>query len=243
MIPYSRALLAISTISSLMLGLFAQDISSVPKEAVVQIACSSFHEYNPGITFDTVLDSGDNVPNSVEMVGRFDPNPGGGLPRRHSYPSEHIENLVGRSDFVGTGVPIRTWSYPSEGNHFAISLYLVRLTSISIKGPEQLEAGAEIYIARAGGQVSYKGHTILAVDPDFPMFHLNQEYIFFGKQLASGLYKVDSDQSLATENGGVQETATPTRHSALYSTRSKNAVLSEAYAAWLETPHANEGKN
>jgi hypothetical protein len=189
--------------------------------------------------FDWLLSSGDKIPETVIMEQSFNPTVGGGMPRSKSYPSEHIENLVARSDFLGTGVPIERWSYPTASDHFTVTIYLVHISGVAFGGKEQIISGANIFIARAGGPVAYKGHTINAVDPDFPQFELNHEYIFFGKELCAGLYKVDSDQALLVKDDGtVIEMDSKTRHSAVFSGRDKNSILTEAIAALLEHPHA-----
>lgn len=175
---------------------FAQEIPPSPPSHVIAAAQAAFPEYGGGTTFDAILKSGGTLPDPIVIPKSFDPAPGGSVLGAPTYPSPHIASLVGRSDFVALGTPLKRWTYPIVGNSSSVSIYLVHLRSVTIQGKENLVAGRDIYIARAGGPFVYEGHNFRAIDPNFQLFHLNEPYLFFGSQVIPGLYKVDSDRAL-----------------------------------------------
>lgn len=242
MLTHLQSLIQLSLAATfLLVGAPLQNSQPPPPDNLVQVAEQAFHEYDAGNRFETYLHSGDNLPQTMVMPQTFNPTPTAGLFRNHNYPSAHILSIVGRTDFAGTGIPIAVWSYPTTGDSFVVSLYLVHITGVTLAGKGKIVTGQNIYIARVGGSVDYKGHTFTAVDPAFPVFRLNQEYIFFGKQLTLDLYKVDRDGALAVTEDGVVETATPPQHVGLYRGRGKESILSEALAADQEIQSLHAG--
>ena len=174
------------------------------------------------------------MPDPIVVPKTFDPSPGGSVFGAAPYPSPHVASLVGRSDFVGIGTPLKRWTYPTVNKSFAVSIYLVRLRSVTIRGKESLSSGRDIFIARAGGPVTYKQHNFRAIDPNFQLFHLNEPYLFFGSQVVPGLYKVDSDRVLKENGGSLEETSLKHAHAAYFSRRTTDDVLKESFAAWTQ---------
>jgi len=210
----------------------AQNTTASPSAEILAAAASAFPEYDSGPTFDTILKSGSNFPNPIIIPRTFDTTPGGSVFRAPSYPSPHLTRLVGRSDFVGVGVPLKRWTVPLSGNTFAASIYLVHITSPTVLGKESISAGSDIYVVRAGGPFSYEGHAFRAIDPNFHLFHLNQPYLFFGSRIISGLYKVDSDGSLQIDGSRVSETSQKQHYAKYYEGKTLDTVLQEALDAW-----------
>ena len=207
-------------------------LESVPPPDVVAAATSAFHEYDNGSTFDTYLESGPNVPAQIVIPRTYNPTSNVALPSpRPQYPNDHIAGLVERSAFVGSAVVLKRWTYPTDGNTFTVSIYLSRVVDVAIGTSEHLHNGSLIYIARAGGPVTYKNHEIRGVDPGFHLFHLQQEYLIFGSKIGANLFKVDSDRVLEVHEHRLTETNTQERHKDFYTHRDKADVLAEAISA------------
>ena len=210
------------------LGL-SQGIASDLSPAVATAAKSAFPEYEGGSTFDSILASGTTFPDPIIIIRSYDANPGGGPANQPPlYPSQHIKNLVNRSDFAGIGVPLKRWTFPTSDNTFAVSVYLVHVSTVSIPGKEKVAEGQDIYIARAGGPITYLGHNFRAVNPDFQLFRLNEPYFFFAENIGPNLFKVDAPRTLKIEGSTVKETSEQNALGAFFSTKTPDAILNEA---------------
>ena len=210
----------------------SQTASDTPSAAMVAAAANAFHEYDNGNTLETILASGENVPSSVVLEKTFDPAlHASSSQSERSYPNEHIEGLVRRSSFVGFGVPIKHWTYPSSQNQFVFSIYLIKLTRVLVSSSQNPTADQYIYIARAGGRLTYKNHTIQGLDPNFKYFRVGEEYLFFGEELLPALYKVDSERSLLLSKSQVLESSTHANHTDLYARETRSSLASEILAA------------
>lgn len=228
-----RLILCFSVFSLLVAPFSAQDSGSsgLPPQ-VEKVAAAAIPEYSTGANFDTILASGTSMPDPIVIARSYDARPHGSVFGGPNYPSRHLKALVSRSDFVGIGIPVKRWTIPNENNTFAVSVYLVHLTSVTIPGKEDLLAGQDVYVVRAGGGVTYKGHHFRAIDPDFHLFHLNEAYLFFGSQISPGVYKVDSPRTFKVEGNTLSETSVTHSMPGFFSQRTVNSVLNEAYEAW-----------
>lgn len=209
-----------------------QMAASDPPSAVVAAAESSFPEYGNAPTFDQILKSGGPLPSTIVIPRTFDNTPNGSVFGAPQYPSPHVMSIVGRSDFAATGVPTRRWTFPLVGNTFTVSIYLVHVTSVAIPGKDGVMAGQDIYVARAGGPITYKGQVFRGIDPNFQLFHLNEPYIFLGSKIADGIYKVDSDRVLKLEGSSIAETSMKHTYAAYFASKSPAAILDEISDAW-----------
>jgi hypothetical protein len=220
----------------------AQEISPTLPPEVAKAAVTAFPEYDTGTTFDTILQSGTNFPDPIVITRSYDANAKAGVVNPPLYPSHHMKSLVMRSDFVGTGVPLKRWTLPLKENSFAVSVYLVHVTDVAVPGKEGIGSGSDIYIARPGGMVAYHGHNFRTIDPDFELFHLNEQYIFFASQIAPGLYKVDAPRTLKIEGTQVGETSKQHPLGMFYSSRTPDSIMNEARDAWKEEARSKGDK-
>lgn len=212
----------------------AEQIPANPPSEVVSLASKVFKEYDSGHTLDQFVASA--KPDDTILIHQtFDPRPGGEVfnpnSKASAYPHHHIRLLTATSDFIGTGIPVKRWSFATDDKQFLFSIYLVQVTEVVWSGADQIQQGAYIYVAHAGGILTYRGHKVVAFDPEFQFFHLNDEYIFFGHRVAGSLFKVDSEHTLLLKDGLVSETSTHVHHAALFRDMTKNQLLSEAHTA------------
>jgi hypothetical protein len=219
-----------------------QTIQSGPTQETISAAESAFPEYDNGQSFEQILKSfdqpwnesmlGGSVERPIVISRTFDSRPNGSVCCSSSkYPSPLIARLVDRSDFVGIGVPLKSWSYPTTEKSFAVTIYLVRVTSVTIPGTDSIASDRYVYIVRAGGVFQYDGKFFDAVDPDFPLLALNQPYLFFAGRILPGVYKVDAHETLKVDGSSVVETSLAHPNLEYYRRNGIDAILSETLVA------------
>ncbi len=205
-----------------------------PPSEVVSLASKVFKEYDSGHTLDQFAASA--KPDSTILIRQtFDPRPGGEVfnpnSKASAYPLRHIRLLTATSDFIGTGIPVKRWSFITDDKEFLFSIYLVQVTEDVWSGADQIKQGSYMYVARAGGILNYQGYKVVAFDPEFQFFRLNDEYMFFGSRVAGSLFKVDSEHTLLLKDGLVSETCRDAHYADLFRGMTKNQLLSEAHTA------------
>ena len=229
----------------------AQDIPSAPPADVIAAAVSAFPEYDNGQTYDSILKymktppdattRGETIENPIEIQRTSDTQPNAGASGAPVYPSSLIVRLVSRSDFVGVGIPLKRWSYPTKEKSFAVSIVLVQVSVSTMPGKENIAQGSYFYVVRAGGSFTYKGKYFQAIETDLPPLHLNEPSVFFAKQISPGLYKADASGILKVEGSSVVETSLAHRNAEYLHRRSLNAILDEANNAWRQSRTAERG--
>ncbi len=238
---YKTALLSIALSLQPATG-FTQSIDQAPSQALIAKSQDSFHEYDSGTSIDYIVNTASGPGQTALLTQSFDPEHGGSLKSAStSYPNPHISRMVMDAGFVGTGTTIKRWSYPTAGNKFVMTIYLVHVISVAIGDGGSVKAGQDIYIVRAGGEIHYKGHPVVASDSNFDLFPIKTTYVFFGRKLASNLYKVDSNEALEDDDGLVHESNKRSAHASIYTGRSAASVLTEAFDAWQALPTPKTG--
>ena len=90
-----------------------------------------------------------------------------------------LKTLVYNADAIVLGIPRRRVSALTDSHQFIFSDYEVSVSQVYLDKRPSLSAGQQIVVTRPGGVTLLAGQAIRAIEPEFPLFHLNEQYIFF----------------------------------------------------------------
>lgn len=213
----------------LIVASFAAAQVQKPSQAQIAAASNAFHEYDSGNTIDQVLSTVHPGRPGPIVIKRTYNSYGNGavLSNPNQYPNQDFINATSTADNAFLGVPLRRWSYPTAGNNFVFSIYAVRVEQVLGDDSNSLAPGKIVYIARAGGGIEVNGRDVRGNDPDFHLFHLNENYLFMGKRLANAIFKVDSQHALLIHDDEVLETSTQAHRRDALQGKNRAAVLNE----------------
>ena len=90
-----------------------------------------------------------------------------------------LKTLVYNADAIVLGTPTRRVSALTDSHQFAFSDYEVKVNKVYLDKRPSLLVGQQIVVTRPGGVTVLAGQTVRAIEPEFQLFHLNEQYIFF----------------------------------------------------------------
>ncbi len=208
-----------------------------PPAGVIMAARSSFNEYAAGPGLSYILSTTNTPDQQITISRAFDPTPGGSVsPLGPSYPFPDLARMVYNSDFAGTVTLLNSWSYLTKGNSFVTTVYLARVSDATISDNNMIGRNQNIYIVRAGGLLTYKGHLVSGVDPNFAPFHIGEQLFLFGRRLTNNAYKVDANGSLIVQGGSIHDSNLSQTHHSPFRGRSLDSIRAETFATWQTQP-------
>ncbi len=199
--------------------IFAQQAPPVRiSNELLSADASNYEEYRNGATADEMIaqhthyDSENNA-----YVIAFHPNEERSLhgnQRREAV--SLIRELTFNSDAVVLGTPVLRRSALTASHHFVFSDYEFRVDSIYVDRKKMIGGARSIIVSRAGGQTVLNGNSIRAIETDFPLFHLGEQYIFFlNRNDDSGSYSVRSSAAFHVEGETVESARSHPNHDQL----------------------------
>lgn len=137
-----------------------------------------------------------------------------------------LKTLVYNSDAIIIGTPFKRESSLTKSHHFVFSDYEVEVDTVYKDLLGSIAQGLPIVLSRPGGVVNVSGEQFRAIEEEFPLFHLNSEYVFFLHfNAATGSFKVNPSDVYLIENGKVLEGRKHPK--VVSSTRDLNLFLSQ----------------
>lgn len=204
-----RRRIAISVAALIMLSpsvLLAQvDLAQADSSSLRESNSQYFHEYFSLPNIDNRISAiPADAPQSSRriVVAHSQPQwkPSGGV--RVSGRGDYLASLSANSELIIVGEPISRYSAITNDHGFVFSDYVVAVDRVIKNDGQPVLAGMNIVVARAGGEITYRGCSVRGIDPEFHLFQLNRQYVFFLKLLPNNqAYKVTADRSFLFDGG------------------------------------------
>jgi len=139
--------------------------------------------------------------------------------------------LTYNSDAVVIGRPTVRRSALTRDHHFIFSDYEFALSSVLSDPGGRLRDKHVIVVSRPGGEVTLGTDKIRAIDSAFPLFHLDEEYLLFLHQEASGSFSVTARNAFKVSDGLIKAAHTlPRKDSSELKLAAASVVISNAAA-------------
>jgi hypothetical protein len=101
-----------------------------------------------------------------------------------------LRELTYNCDAVIIGTPTLRRSALITSHHFVFSDYKVRVDAILSDRKKMLEGATNLIVSRAGGETVVDGNKVRAIETEYPLFDLGEQYVFFMIRFPSGTYSV-----------------------------------------------------
>jgi hypothetical protein len=98
-------------------------------------------------------------------------------------------------DAVIIGTPTLRRSALTTSHHFVFSDYEVRIDAIFSDRKKMLGEATRLIVSRAGGETVVDGNKVRAIETEYPLFHIGEQYLFFLYRSPSGTYSVGPDST------------------------------------------------
>ena len=152
-----------------------------------------------------------------------------------SDPLAGLKTLAYNSDAIVIGSPLNGVSCLTASHQFVFSDYEVLLSEILSDKVGLLTSGSHIVITRPGGSTTISGERFEAVEPEFPLFQIGVQYIFFlHLDRETGSFRVSpSDVYVISENAVNEGRSHPkvlleSRDLAVFLSQLRSAIASDA---------------
>ena len=95
-------------------------------------------------------------------------------------PAQELAALAAHADVIVSGTTVKRFSAANSFHTALYSDWIANVTKVYKRSPLiQAEAGDQITVTRAGGDMTLQGHRVIYTDPTFPEFALGHEYVFY----------------------------------------------------------------
>ena len=101
-----------------------------------------------------------------------------------------LRELTYNCEAVILGTPTFRRSALTADRRFVFSDYEVRIDAIFSDRKKVLEGANRLIVSRAGGNTVVDGNKVTAIETEFPLFHLGEQYLFFLIRNPSGTFSV-----------------------------------------------------
>ncbi len=101
-----------------------------------------------------------------------------------------FSELTYNCDAVIIGTPTLRRSALTASHHFVFSDYEVRIDEILSDRKKMLGGATGLIVSRAGGETVLDGNKVRAIETEYQLFHLGEQYLFFLFRSRSGTYSV-----------------------------------------------------
>jgi len=103
-------------------------------------------------------------------------------------------------DAVIIGTPTLRRSALTTSHQFVFSDYEVRIDTVFSDRKKMLGGATRLIVSRAGGETVVDGNKVRAIETEYPLFHLGEQYLFFLYRSPSGTYSVGPDSTFLVSN-------------------------------------------
>jgi hypothetical protein len=116
-----------------------------------------------------------------------------------------FRELTYNCDAVIVGTPTLRRSALTASHHFVFSDYEVRIDANLSDRKKMLEGANRLVASRAGGETLVDGDKVRAIETEYPLFDLGEQYLFFLIRNPSGTYSVFPSGTFLVDGQSVKE--------------------------------------
>lgn len=173
----------------------AQDLRSQVTPEVLAADSTHFMEYGGSPSLERQVALPENQNKDLVVVTRtVGDRPLTGMP--DGSVRSWLATKAANADLVVLATPLKRHSALTADHSFVFSDYEVCIEQVLKDVTGQVFSGNIIVVARAGGVTTVNGHPVRAIDPEFRLFRLGEQYLFFLYQIPNmGTFKAFADES------------------------------------------------
>jgi hypothetical protein len=187
--------LAVTLILASIPELFAQQPPpSAITDQIMAMDASNYQEFDGGLSAEEVIAQRSHFdPVNNAYILAFHPHEEirigiGGNERRDAL--SDFSEFTYNCDAVIIGTPTLRRSALITSHHFVFSDYEVRIDAILSDRKKMLGGARGLIVSRPGGETVVDGNKVRAIETEYPLFHLGEQYLFFLSRSSSGTYSV-----------------------------------------------------
>jgi hypothetical protein len=184
-----------------------QSAASHVTDDMLAMDAKKYPEFSSGLTIEEFIAKGSHYdPINDAYAVAYHPNEGNrmaGTRRRDALLD--IRELTYNSEVVVLATPLLRRSALIASHQFIFSDYEVRIDAVFVDYRRVLAGTSTVVVSRAGGEIVLNGKKVQAIETEFPLFSLGEQYLFFMIRLPSGSYLVEPWSAFLVSRGSIKE--------------------------------------